>query len=126
MSFNRFPYDACEFIKEQILNRSTLNYMLDHSRYENDNKCRHELGLLAGTAVSHNNYNLVDVETELRGQSRSASLCPSQKYPNNKFPISETKLHLPSCQMIRYPSMNIPIAPLNPICEPQNLRWHRK
>jgi|LakMenEpi03Aug12_release.lakeMendotaPanAssembly.Ray.scaffolds.fasta_scaffold1045241_1 hypothetical protein len=126
MSFNRFHYDGCEFIKEQILNRSTLNYMLDHSRYENNSKCRHELGLVGGTAVSHNNYNLVDVETELRGQSRSSSLCPSKYYPYVKFPISETKLHLPSCQMIRYKSINLPITPLNPICEPQNLRWYRK
>jgi hypothetical protein len=126
MSFNRFPYDASEFIKEQILNRSTLNYMLDHSRYENNNRCRHELGLVGGTAVSHNNYNLVDVETELRGQSRSSSLCPSKHYPNNKFPISETKLHLPSCQMIRYKSINLPITPLNPLCDQQNLRWYCK
>jgi hypothetical protein len=126
MSFNRYPYDISEYVKELTQNRSTLQYMLDPIRYENINKSRHVLGLVGGTAVSHNASNLVDVETELYGISRTGSLCPSMKYPYVQFPISETKLHLAPCQMIRYPPIIIPQDQLKPLCEPQNLRWHRK
>ena len=106
--------------------KSTLDYMLYPGRYYNDNKCRHELGLVGGTAVSHNDYNIVDVETELRGQSRSASLCPEKHYPYNKFPVSENKLHLPACQMISYPGIYFPLYPPKMHCPPQNLRRIRK
>ena len=57
-----------------------LEYMLDSARYENCNKCRMELGLVGGTAVSHIQGNLVDLETDLMGITRKASLCPQKKY----------------------------------------------
>ena len=53
MSSNRLIYDNCEY--KTKLNESTnpLNYMLNPIRYENCNKCRMELGVVGGTAVSH-------------------------------------------------------------------------
>ena len=41
---------------------------------------RMDLGVIGGTAVSHIRGNLVDLETDLRGTTRKASLCPSQKF----------------------------------------------
>ena len=36
-----------------------------------------ELGIVGGTGVSQIKGNLVDLENDLRGQTRSASQCPS-------------------------------------------------
>ena len=89
------------------------------------NKCRMDLGVIAGTSVSHIRGNLVDLETELRGQNRNASACPSKQYmppilnednsyvqpkiieikeePNRVGGLIDTTLtHLPSCQMVEY------------------------
>ena len=64
MSSNRLMYDTCEY--QTRLNESTgpLAYNLDPVRYENCNKCRMDLGVIGGTAVSHIRGNLVDLETE--------------------------------------------------------------
>ena len=131
MSSNRLMYDTCEY--KTRLNESVqpLNYMLDPMRYENCNKCRMELGILGGTSASHIKGNLVDLETDLKGITRKASLCPSQKFfsncavnnigncrPNNiqingSIPqtnrvIDTTPIHLPSCNMIRYKPIPMP------------------
>ena len=39
-----------------------------------------ELGIVGGTAVSQIKGNLADLENDLRGQTRSASQCPSKHY----------------------------------------------
>ena len=131
MSSNRLMYDTCEY--KTRLNESVrpLNYMLDTMRYENCNKCRMELGIIGGSAVSHIKGNLVDLETDLKGITRKASLCPSQQFssscatkniancrPNN-IPINgtipstnrvidTTPIHLQSCNMIRYKPVPMP------------------
>lgn len=133
MSSNRLIYDTCAY--KQNLNQSTspLSYTLSTDRYENCNKCRMELGLVGGTNVSHIKGNLVDLETELRGITRKASLCSSQKY-NNKCAASDDETcrpdniriqgdactqgreidtslhHLQPCQMIRYKQVPLPPA----------------
>ena len=58
--------------------------MLYPGRYENCSKCRHEFGLLGGTAVSHIKGNLVDLENDLRGQTRQNTKCPTLKYAPSK------------------------------------------
>ena len=128
MSSNRLIYDECAY--KVNLNQSVgpYAYVLDPVRYENSNKCRMELGVIGGTSVSHIKGNLVDLETELRGGNRNASLCPAKHYmppsltndnnyvqpcgiliegtPNRTKSVINTKLaHLPSCQMIRYKPM---------------------
>ena len=132
MSSNRLIYDNCEY--KTKLNESTnpLNYMLNPIRYENCNKCRMELGIVGGTATSHIQGNLVDLETDFMGITRKASLCPSQKFSSNcstsnnancnqnsitikgdtcgkDRTIDTSLLHLPSCNMIRYKPT--PLAP---------------
>ena len=121
MSSNRLSYDDCSYKQALKQSVSPINYTLDPMRYEHENKCRIELGIIGGPQVSHNKANLIDVENELRGQTYPATKCSSYKYnPNSKGskeyikcskhkPISEEKVHLKSCQLFSYPQ--VPRAP---------------
>ena len=73
MSFNRLMYDTCEYKTRIGESVGPLEYMLNPIRFENCNKCRMELGIVGGTAVSQIEGNLVDLENDLRGQTRSNS-----------------------------------------------------
>ena len=83
MSSNRLIYDTCE--SENRIQESTgpLSYIINPIKYENCNKCRMELGIVGGNAVSQIKGNLVDLECDLRGQTRPASLCPDKHYQPN-------------------------------------------
>jgi hypothetical protein len=98
-------------------NVSTLSYLLSPYRYEHENKCRHQLGFVGGTVVSHIQGNLVDLDSELRGQTRIISKCGTNQYvptedgiiKNDKTqPIDTTMLHLPACQSIMYREVPMP------------------
>jgi len=121
MSSNRLKYDTCAY--EKFLNESTgpFAYSMYPGKYENCAKCRIELGQVGGNGVSLFSGNLVDLESDLRGQSRPASLCPKNKYqpmckkpnpncdglpcdPASQYPL----VNQPSCQMVRYPPVPQP------------------
>ena len=118
MSFNHLTYDHCTYSKDLKENVSILSYVLSPLRYEHANKCRHELGIVGATDVSHVKGNLVDLESDLRGQTRFATKCadkayhpvpPGGKITNDKTgPIDTGLLHLPACQMISYRSVPLP------------------
>jgi len=118
MSFNHLNVDTCTYSKNLKESVSILGYVLSPFRYEHVDKCRHGLGLVGGTAVSHIKGNLVDLESDLRGQTRYLTRCtnnmhhqvpPGGKIYNNKTaPIDTTLLHLPRCQMISYKSVPLP------------------
>jgi hypothetical protein len=117
MSFNRTKYDKCSYKVDLQSSVDTLGYILSPQRYEHKNKCMHQLGFVGGTAVSHIAGNLVDLESELRGQTRLISKCPTNLYKpddsdvilNDKTPpINTTMNHLPSCQSIMYRSIPLP------------------
>jgi hypothetical protein len=118
MSFNNMKYDSCTYTKDLKENVSILTYLLSPFRYEHQEKCRHKLGLVGGTAVSHIDGNLVDLESDLRGQTRYLSWCTkTQAAPlkegehivNDKTePISTSKKHLPACQFISYKEVPLP------------------
>ena len=133
MSSNRLIYDTCAYKHELTQSVGPLEYVLNPIKYENCNKCRMELGLVGGTAVSHIKGNLVDLETDLMGITRRHTNCPSKLYqnpcpngdinackPNNihipgdpsqsQRDINTQMLHLPSCQMIRYKPIPLPTA----------------
>ena len=80
MSSNRLIYDSCAYQKELQQSTDPLDYALYTGKYENSAKCRIELGSVGGNGVSLFNGNLVDLESDLRGQTREASLCPSKHY----------------------------------------------
>jgi len=117
MSFNRTKYDSCSYkqnLKESV---DTLGYILTPFRYEHSNKCRHQLGFVGGTSVSHIKGNIVDLESELRGQTRYVSKCGQNYYiptddnvvKNDKTePIDTSLKHLGSCQSIMYKSIPLP------------------
>ncbi len=120
MSFNHLKYDDCTYSTRLKENVSILSYVINDDRYNNKSKCRHELGIVGGTAVSHVKGNLVDLESDLRGQTRFKSKCPwrehhpvapGQKIVNDKTaPIDTSSVHLPACQMISYKQIPLPPA----------------
>ncbi len=138
MSFNRLSYDTCayrNFLAESV---GTLAYVLSPDRYENINKCRMASGIVGGNDVSIV-PNLVDLESDLKGQTRLASKCPSLYYQNpcptgsmnNCQPhqivirgnpsnmgrvIDTTPLHLRECQMFRRTPIPMPPALELPRC----------
>jgi|SRR6056300_117934 hypothetical protein len=117
MSFNRGKYDNCSYKQNLQNNVSTLSYVLSPMNFEREDKCRHQLGFIGGTSVSHIKGNIIDLESELRGQTRYISKCPDNLYvptddgiiKNDKTdPIDTTALHLPACQSIMYRSIPKP------------------
>ena len=131
MSSNRLIYDDCAYRQNLRQSQGPNAYLLDVVKYENCQKCRVDLGVVSGAAVSHINGNLVDLESELRGQNRNASSCPTKHYipsvlannnqyqqpsnikianePNRQGRVIETQqVHLPSCQLVRYPEVPLP------------------
>ena len=121
---NRMIYDDCAYVSSLNQSVSPLNYVMDPIRYEHCGKCRMELGIVGGTAVSHVSGNLVDLENNLRGQDRPNTHCPRYKYmpsPTNVIqgkeyikpvvhPAIDTSMqHLKPCQMIDYG--HVPLTP---------------
>lgn len=125
MSSNRLSYDTCAYKVDINQSCGPLSYLLNPMPYENCSKCRHEFGLLGGQDVSHIKGNMVDLENDLRGQTRLATRCPTKKYSppqgnaltipanacNKERVVDLTKVHLPTCQYIARPLVSLP-APL--------------
>lgn len=122
---NRLTYDTCAYEKTLQQSVTPLQYILDPVKYENCQKCRMELGIVGGTAVSHIKGNLVDLENDLRNQNRPNTHCPSYKFnprehlqgkeyikPVQHPTINDTPLHLKACQMIDQKPVPYP-PPLN-------------
>lgn len=119
MSFNRSLYDKCSYKNELNRNVGILGYILDINNHEHVKPCRHQLGWLAGNNVSHVKGNMVDLESDLRNQTRFISKCCNSVYTpsNDGFihndktePINTKSLHLNACQTIPYKSVPIPYA----------------
>ena len=118
MSFNKTAYDTCTYSRHLKESVSILGYQLSPFRYEHADKCRHELGLIGGTSVSHVKGNLVDLESDMRGQTRLVTKCiskqwhplkPGEPITNDKTPPIDTKrIHIKGCQMLSYKEVPIP------------------
>ena len=134
MSSNRLRYDTCAYQTELSQSVDYLSYILDPSRYYRCSPCRPELGIVGGNNVSQVKGNLVDLENDLRGQTRLATKCPSKmntflpnqtnevnipgEFCKSDVNIDVDKYHLPPCQMIRYEPVPLP-PPINfPKCPP--------
>ena len=139
MSLNRLIYDNCEYNHRLAESVGPLEYVLNPMQYENVNKWRIEFGVVGGNNVSQIGGNLVDLESDLLGVTRKASLCPSKKFrsvcatadpndcrPNditidgpgcNEVRVVDTSLrHLPACNMFRYKQVALPPALDLPPC----------
>lgn len=124
MSFNRLSYDDCSYKAELNESVSYLSYMLDPVRYEHCNKCRPEVGIVGGSAVSHVKGNLVDLENNLLGIDRPNTHCPSYKWvpradgkvqgkeyvkPVCHPQVETNMMHLKPCQF--HDTLNVPQPP---------------
>jgi hypothetical protein len=120
---NRLSWDQCAYSKAVAESVAPVDYMLDPVKFEHCDKCRNELGLVGGTAVSHIAGNLVDLENNLFGIDRPSTKCPNFMYlPRNDLtlqgmeyikPVCHPKIdtslhHLKSCQINDYPSIPYP------------------
>ena len=75
--------DLC-FIKQQFnQSKSYNNYMMYPGKYYNNKPCRIPFGLVGGNNVSLYSGNLVNLESELRGQTRRLTKCNCSKYKPN-------------------------------------------
>ena len=118
MSFNHLSDEHCTYERRLRESVTILDYVLSPYRFEHNEKCRHTLGLVGGVAVSHIQGNLVDLESDLRGQTRLNTKCVDHQHKpveqgrkifNDKTePIDTTAVHLPACQMISYKSVPLP------------------
>jgi hypothetical protein len=129
---NRLIYDDCAFKAQVKQSMTPMHYVMDPIKFEHCNKCRPELGIVGGTAVSHINGNLVDLENNLIGIDRPATLCPSYKYrptaPNAPIqgmeyikPVCHPKIdtrmkHMSACQFSTYPIVPAPPSPVPFTC----------
>ena len=133
MSFTKLSYDTCAYKNELAQSVGTLGWVIDPSRFENFSKSRIEFGIVAGNDVSIIGKNqMVDLESDLKGQTRLASRCPTLYYqnpcpnsdmntckpdnfvirsnPSNAGRVIDTTLyHLAPAQMFRYTP--IPVDP---------------
>jgi len=71
-SSNRPIYDNCAYAKSLYESTSPLAYNLYQGKFENCNKCLYDKFWTP--------YQLVDIETELRNQTRPLSHCDQFKY----------------------------------------------
>ena len=129
MSFNKLRYDTCAYKNELAQTVGTFAYVIDDCRYVHQQPRRVEFGLVAGNDVSIAN-NMVDIESDLKGQTRLASKCPTLEYlnpcpagdmntckpkqivirgnPSNLGRVIDTTLHhLPPAQFARYVPIQI-------------------
>jgi hypothetical protein len=74
-SSNRQIYDNCAYAQWVYASTEPITYQLYMGKNENCNKCRYD--------KFWHPYDLVDVESELRNQTRPASKCGCYKYNKN-------------------------------------------
>jgi len=111
MSLTRSSYDRCSYQKKMNENKGTFDYLMYQGKFQNTSKCRMELGVVGGNEVSTSG-NLVDLESELRGQNAVLSHCQDYSFDENKYP----KRHLPTCKMANYNRPNYPKPTYNQTC----------
>lgn len=80
MSFTRVLYDSCLYSKRLHENQNLLHYNLDANKFYNCDQKRVDFGLLGGNNISQSGENLVDLESDLRNQTRLYSRCPTRKF----------------------------------------------
>lgn len=93
---NRLIYDNCSYAQWVYSSTQPLQYQLYMGKNENCGKCRHD--------KFWHPYDLVDVESELRNQTRPASKCGMYKY-NPTCPMSST------CMSTMEPKAPVVLAP---------------
>jgi hypothetical protein len=90
-SFTRSAYDQCALDKKLQESTGPFNYATDSEIIESKQSC-----FLGASPFMHNQFpsipkESIDIESDLRGQTRNLSKCPSQKYnPNQQAPFTSS------------------------------------
>ena len=111
MSWTRVHTDSCNYKQSLSENVSQLSYLLDPIKFEHCSKCRHELGIVGGTAVGVPNGNMVDLENNLMGIDRPNTRCPSYKYVPSETAIVQGKEYI---KPVDHPSVDTTMKQLRP------------
>jgi hypothetical protein len=116
----------CAYKAELQSSVRPINFQLDPIKYNHCGKCAPDVGIVGGTNVSHISGNLVDLENDLRGQTRPLTRCPEYEskpldgntltsadpYKCTNFPVIDIskKVDLPSCSIVntKLPSASEP------------------
>jgi hypothetical protein len=78
MSFNRLSYDSCAYSKTLQESTDPLEYNLFKGKFESCVECP------VGNYTNNLEFGIkTDVESDLKGQVRIGSKCPSDKFPVN-------------------------------------------
>jgi hypothetical protein len=100
MSFNRLAYDSCAYAKTLQQSTDPLEYNLYRGKYESCKTCP------IGDFPNIIEFGAkADVESDLKGQTRVGSRCPSNKFPKhsqNGVPVTNAL----TCQNIYYITPN--------------------
>jgi len=76
MSFNRLSYDSCAYSKNLQQSTDPLEYYLYKGKFESCTQC------VVGDFTNNLDFGIrSDIESDLKGQTRVGSKCPSEKYP---------------------------------------------
>lgn len=115
MSFNRTIYDNCAYNKQLNENMDILRYNLDPNKFYNADQKRIDFGVVGGNNISQSPNNLVDLESDLRNQTRLYSRCPCKKFnpscditscgKNTGIPCEACQqqfIHMPTTTLIDY------------------------
>lgn len=126
MAFTSQLYDQCNTARDIRESTEPLEYALDPTKHYRCVQCRIPYGVVGGNNVSLYKGNLVDLESDLRNQTRVLSRCPEKKFmpdtvvqgvDNNKCDPNKSKtgnpcgslesrsqnlVHLQDCDLIHY------------------------
>jgi len=100
MAFTKLKYDTCaykNFLAESV---GTYAYSISPLPYQHPTPRRIEFGIVGGNDVSIIRSNMVDLESDLKGQTRLASKCPTLDY-QNPCPNTEMSMCKPQKVVIR-------------------------
>ena len=117
---NRLRYDECASAFALNMSTAPAAYVLDPVRYSHANTCRPALGIVGGSAVSLRTENLVDLENDLRGQTRPLTACPNYKYmPRADGQLVSTEYIKP----VHHPVLRADTVTHLPVCAPEFVRY---
>jgi len=132
-SFARGLYDKCNLQKKEQESIDPFNWVTDKAIPESNDVCFQGASPFMHSPFKSIPVNAIDYESELRGQSRNLSRCPSHKYnPNtDKFNVPQmfndcnSNLLVPEYTRINKPCnvfAGVNINRFNILCEnPQDL-----
>ena len=99
MAFTRLNFDGCAYRNQLAQEVGEFAYVIDDCRYVHKNPTRINFGVVGGNDVSIVK-NMVDLESDLKGQTRLASRCPTLYY-QNPCPSGEMNTCRPQQVVIR-------------------------